>query len=174
MKANSFTLFYCLIYKKLVFSLQRKGRDASVNRRLVVSRILLVDGVLLVILGFLHLLATPLINKWLARELTKEVLTAVSPPFLLNHLVVGVLLIPFGVSTLYSAAGVRAGQLWARGIAMTNSLAVLVMPLLVVILLGKEYFSSAPFLAAAILITCIGVSMFLPLLWLQAGKIKSY
>ena len=121
----------------------------------------------MIILAFIHLLATPLINRWLARELTVDVLTRVSPAFLLDHIVVGILLIPFGVSTLYSAAGVRAGQPWARAIGITNAVAVLTMPFLVAFLMGPEYFSATPFFVAAILITFIGVSMFIPLIWLQ-------
>ncbi len=143
------------------------------DRRKTVSRILLVDGVLLIVLAFIHLLSTPLISKWLARELTKETLTNISPPFLLNHIVIGVLLIPFGVSTLYSAAGVRSGQAWARGIALTNSVAVLIMPLLVATVMGPDYFSATPFMLAAILISIIGVSMVVPLIWLETRRSRS-
>ncbi len=132
----------------------------------LVSKILLIDGILLIVLAFIHLFATPLIDKWLAHQLTAQVLENVSPAFLLNHIVVGILLIPFGVSTLYSSIGVRAGQGWARGIALTNALAVMSMPLLVVILMGPQYFEAPVFLVAAILITVIGLSMILPLIWL--------
>ncbi|MBI4547249.1 MAG: hypothetical protein HY707_04660 [Ignavibacteriae bacterium] len=142
------------------------------NKNTIVSRVLLVDGILLLILAFIHLFSTPLISKWLSRELTAESLSNISPPFLLNHLVVGVLLIPFGISTMYSASGVRAGHPWARGIAITNALAVLILPLIVVVLMGPEYFNSKPFLAATVLITVIGLSMFLTLIWL-AGKSKN-
>lgn len=140
------------------------------DRRYLVSRILLLDGILLIVLAFLHLFSTPLISRWLQRQLTQEVLASVSPAFLLNHIVAGILLIPFGISTLYSAAGVRAGQSWARGIAMTNALAVLAFPLLIVYLVGPQYFSSTPFMIAAILVTFIGVSMFIPLIWLTRRR----
>ncbi|MBI1807920.1 MAG: hypothetical protein HYR76_12820 [Ignavibacteria bacterium] len=148
------------------------------NKHVFIARVLLIDGVLMIVLAFIHLFSTPLISKWLAHELTKETMTTVSPPFLLNHIVVGILLIPFGVSTLYSAAGVRTGQPWARGIAITNSVAVLFLPLLVGILMGPEYYRSTPFLVAAILITVIGVSMLIPLIWLSGrprahGSVKS-
>ena len=136
------------------------------NRWYLVSNILLFDGVLLIVLAFLHLFATPLISKWLSRELTPQTLENISPPFLLNHIVVGILLIPFGVSTLYSAIGVRGGQGLARGIAITNALAVLVFPLLIAWLMGKQYFTAPLFLVATILITIIGITMLLPLIWL--------
>ncbi len=143
------------------------------DKRLVVSRILLVDGVLLVLLAFLHLLSTPIIQKWLARDLTSRVLTSFSPLFLLNHIAIGILLIPFGVSTLYSAAGVRAGHPWARGIAMTNALAILVMPLVVGYMMGIQYYNTPLFLGAAVIITLIGISMFVPLVWLQVRRRNS-
>ena len=140
------------------------------NRRYVVSKILLVDGILLIVLAFVHLFATPLVSKWLARELTPKTLSSISPPFLLNHLVVGFLLIPFGISTLYSAVGVQHGQGWARGIAISNALAVLVLPLLIVYLMGPLYFDAPVFLIAAITIAMVGVSMILPLIWMCNEK----
>ncbi|MBI1804166.1 MAG: hypothetical protein HY033_01320 [Ignavibacteriae bacterium] len=142
------------------------------NKRYIVSKILLVDGILLIVLAFIHLFATPLINKWLAYELTARVLEQVSPAFLLNHIVVGILLIPFGISTLYSSIGVRAGQAWARGIAITNALAVMSMPLLVVMIMGPQYFEARVFLAAAVLVTVIGLTMILPLIWLWGDSRK--
>ena len=138
-------------------------------RRTVVARVLLIDGVLLIILAFIHLLATPVIQTWLNRELTPEKLRNVSPPFFLDHIVVGLLLIPFGVSTLYSAVGVRAGQVWARAVAITNAFSVMIMPLLVLLVMGPEYFSSTASVVAAASITMIGLSMFIPLLWLGSN-----
>ena len=140
------------------------------SRRYLVSQILLVDGILLIFVAFIHLFATPLIGKWLARELTPEALKNISPPFLLDHIVVGILLMPFGISTLYSAAGVRAGQSWARNIAIVNALVVLLMPLLLVVFIGPSYFSAMPFLVAAIIMTCVAISMILPLLWLRKPR----
>jgi len=136
------------------------------SRLHAVSNILLIDGILLIVLAFIHLFATPLINKWLALQLTAQSLENLSPPFLLNHIVVGILLIPFGVSTLYSSIGVRSGHGWARGIALTNAVAVMTLPLMVVIFMGPKYFEAPLFLAASILVTVIGLSMILPLLWL--------
>ncbi len=139
------------------------------NRRYFVSKILLIDGILMILVAFVHLFSTPLIAKWLTRELTPETLASISPAFLLNHIIVGILLIPFGVSTLYSAIGVRAGQAWARGIAMTNAISVLIMPLLIVWLMGTQYFSAPIFLFAAIVMTVVGVTMVLPLIWLAGS-----
>ena len=48
------------------------------SRNDFVARILLVDGILLIVLAFIHLFATPLISKWLARELTDETLKKIA------------------------------------------------------------------------------------------------
>lgn len=143
------------------------------RRRYLVSKILLVDGVLLLVLAFAQFLSTPLINKWLSRQLTEQVLHDISLPYFLNHITVGILLIPFGVSTLFSAVGVRSGQGWARGIALTNALAVLLLPLFVVLLMGPQYFDATLFFIAAIIVIIIGLSMILPLLWLWSNKENS-
>jgi hypothetical protein len=139
-------------------------------RRTIVARILLIDGVLLITLAFVHLLATPIIQTWLTRELTPEKLKQVTPPQFLDNVVVGMLLIPFGVSTLYSAIGVRAGQTWARAVAITNAFSVTVMPLLVILVMGPGYFSTLASVMAAASITSIGLSMFIPLLWLGSTR----
>ncbi len=137
-------------------------------KRAVVSRILLVDGALMIVVAFFHLLSTPLIQTWLSRELNATTLSTVSPAYLLNHLLVGILLIPFGISTLYGAGGVRVGQPWARVIAMTNAIAVLVLPIVVALVMGPLYFNSPIFVIAGGAIVVIGISMFIPLLWIES------
>ena len=70
------------------------------NRRSIVSRILSVTGVLLLIAAAIHLIVTPTLKRViLDRTLTPEQLLIVSPPFLLNHLVMGILLIPIVLAT---------------------------------------------------------------------------
>ena len=84
------------------------------NRRLIVARIISVTGSLLLMVAAIHLLVTPVLKSAiLDRVLTLQELRIVSPPFLLNHIVVGVLLIPLGFISLYTASGIRAGERWA-------------------------------------------------------------
>ncbi len=139
------------------------------GRRTLVSTILLADGVLLIVLGFIHLISAQPVRQWLARSLTSESLGALSPADLMYHVTVGVLLMPFGVSTLYSAAGVRSGQAWARVIAFTNAVAVFLLPLMILWVMGPAYFSATVFLIGAICMTAIGLSMVLALVWV-GGK----
>ncbi len=146
-------------------------QDTSMTfRHVVVSRLLLVDGVLLIVLAFVHLLETPIISTWLSGELTAETLAHVSPLFLYNHIVIGILLIPVGVSTLYIAAGIRIGQPFARIIALINAVTVMFLPLITIFIAGTTPFSELPFVIAAAGITIIGISMFIPLLWLGSDN----
>ncbi len=142
------------------------------GKKYLISKILLADGAVLIILGFLHLVATPLIGKWLSGQLTDTAIRDLPHTFFLDHITVGILLIPFGVSTLFSAIGVRAGQVWARSIAVTNGFTVLLLPLLVVLVMGPGYFDSPLYLIAAVVVTAIGLSMVIPLFWLWDGDVK--
>ena len=84
------------------------------NRRRLASRVLRVVGFLLLVVAGIHLSVTSVLKQTiLDRVLTDEMLPIVSPPFVLNHIVVGLLLIPLGLVTIYSAAGIRAGERWA-------------------------------------------------------------
>ena len=136
------------------------------NRPYLVSKILLIDGVLLIVIAFVLLFATPLIREWMARDLTPQSLSKISPPVYLNHIAAGILLIPFGVSTLYSAIGVRSGQTFARVIALLNAVMVMILPLIVAVLMGRQYFTEPIFLVATVSICVVGVSMVIPLIWL--------
>ncbi len=135
------------------------------GRHIVVARLLLIEGVLLIVLAFVHLLATPIVHQWLYREISP----GANIPLLFYRAFVGVLLMPFGVSTLYSASGVRAGQAWARAIAMTNAFGVISLPV-VLLVLGRQYFTDLSLTIAAILVTIIGLTMFLALLWVGGGE----
>jgi hypothetical protein len=136
-----------------------------VNKQNYVSRILLIDGILIIIIAFIHLFATPLITKWFAQDVSVETLSHLALSSMVNQLV-GILLVPFGLSTLYCAMGVRVGQHFARMIAMINAIAIIIIPLLILILMGPQYLNSALILTADVLMALIGVSMFIFLLWL--------
>ena len=135
-------------------------------KNIIVSRILLVDGILLIIIAFIHILTTPIVGKWFAHDVSVETLSQFVPSALVNQLV-GILLIPFGISMLYCAMGIRAGQHFTRIIALINAGAVIVIPLLILFLMGPEYLNSTFILVADIIMAFIGVSMFILLLWLR-------
>jgi len=135
-----------------------------VNKQNYVSRILLIDGILIIIIAFIHLFTTPIITKWFAQDVSVETLSQFAISSMVNQLV-GILLVPFGLSTLYCAMGVRVGQHFARMIAMINAIAIIIIPLLILILIGSQYLNSTLIFIADVLMALIGVSMFILLLW---------
>ncbi len=129
-------------------------------RRLIVARIMSVTGSLLLMVAAIHLLVTPALKSAiLDRTLTPQELRIVSPPFLLNHIVVGILLIPLGFINLYAASGIRAGERWAWVISLAIGLTILSLPVVLVLVMRTEYFRAVPFLIAAALITIVGITI---------------
>jgi hypothetical protein len=102
---------------------------------------------------------------WLKGQVSGDAIRSISPDLLLSQFI-GIIIIPFGVSTMYSAAGVRSGHNWARRIALTNSISVIIIPLLLLFMGGSQYTASNILLPADIFMSAIGVSMFVILLWL--------
>lgn len=135
------------------------------NKQHIAARVLLADGALLCLVALIHLFDTPLVGMWLNSNLSVESLRSLSPDILLSQFI-GIIIIPFGISTMYSAAGVRSGHHWARRIALTNAAAVVIIPLILFYLGGSQYAASSLLLPADILMIIAGVSMFLILLWI--------
>jgi len=139
------------------------------HRTRIVARTVSVTGVLLLIVAAIHLAVTPALKKAvLDRTLTPEQLSIVQPPFLLNHLVVGILLIPIGFITIYSAPAIRAGERWAWIINFANGLTILSLPIVLALVMPLRDFQALPFLIAAGLITIVGITMTAALLWIRS------
>ena len=103
----------------------------------------------------------------LDRVLTPEELLIVSPPFLLNHIVMGILLIPIGFITIYCASGIRAGERWAWVISLANGLTILSLPIVLGLVMRPEHFRSIAFQIGASLITIVGITMTVALIWVR-------
>src|ERR1700704_2057435 len=139
------------------------------SRTQTVARTVSVTGVLLLIVAVIHLAITPTLKKAiLDRTLTPEQLSIVQPPFLLNHLVVGILLIPIGFITIYSASALLAGERWAWIINFANGLTILSLPIVLALVMPIKDFQALPFLIAAGLITVVGITMTAALLWIRS------
>lgn len=142
------------------------------NKQLASSRILIVQGILILVVAAIHLAATPLLRETMLHRLSPVDFQFGWPPLLLSFVVMGILLIPIGVSTLFCASAIRAGERWAWRIGMTNALAILSLPIVLALTVEKHYFTALPFLIAAILITLVGLSMCLPLWWVRGELIQ--
>jgi hypothetical protein len=139
------------------------------NKRLLASRVVRIVGILLLVVAGIHLAVTPLLKETiLDRVLTDEMTPIVTPPFLLNHVVVGLLLIPLGLVTLYSAAGIRAGERWAWVVSCSIGASLISLPIALVLIMGGGPFDALPFRVAEILVTACAVAMPGVLIWARA------
>lgn len=119
------------------------------------ARLLRVIGVLLTALGVIHLVATPHIPELLSGSSPAVSERAVGP-MLLNHVLVGVLLLPLGYTTWAAAAAAAHGEKWAVRVLLANTLVVLSFPLALLIFMRQpEYYTGPLFLSAVILVGII-------------------
>jgi hypothetical protein len=87
----------------------------------IAARLLRTVGLLLFALGLVHLAATPHIPNLLIGCPASLYRQAVGPT-LLNHVLVGVLLLPLGYTTWLAAAARERGESWATRILMANTM----------------------------------------------------
>jgi hypothetical protein len=135
--------------------------------------ILKVDGILLLTVAGIHLGATPLVLRFVSSQSTPGAYAQIKPPFLLSFVVVGVLLIPVGLSTLFCANPLRHGEPWARTICSFNAVSILMLPLVLILTMPARYFHAIPFLAAAILVLVVAVSMCVPIALARSKPLRS-
>jgi hypothetical protein len=138
------------------------------DKRTISARILTVQGILILVVAAIHLAVTPLLRRTLADQISAADFNFAWPPLALSFIVMGILLIPVGVCTLLCASGIRAGESWSWRVGITNALTVLSLPFVLVFTMERRYFTAAPFLLAAILITLVGASMCWPLWWVRS------
>jgi len=136
------------------------------DRRRLASRVLRVVGFVLLAVAGIHLSVTSVLRQTiLDRVLTDDMLPIVAPPFVLNHVVVGLLLIPLGLVTIYGAAGVRAGERWAWVISWFVGASLMTLPVALVLIMRGGMFDALPFRVAEILVTLSAVAMPAALIW---------
>ncbi len=136
------------------------------GRRRVASRVIAANGVLLLVLGAIHLVATPLLKATvLDPYLTGTSAPIVTPPFLLNHVVVGILLFPLGVILLRCAPGIREGERWAWDIARVVSVAMLGLPIALLAIMSGGFYDAPLFRIAEGLVLVIAANLPATLVW---------
>jgi hypothetical protein len=127
--------------------------------------VLRTAGVLLFALGLLHLAVTPFIIRMLEDGATPGGAGWLSPPMVLNHVVVGILLLPIGGMVTYAAADAAAGARWALVVTRSISLAIAALPPTLFLVMGTRYFHAVPFLIAAITVCLASVALLLAAFW---------
>ena len=81
-------------------------------------------GILLGLLGLVHLYATPHIAELVQRSTSLRAGRWLTPPILLNHVVVGILLLPLGYLLFYAAPHAAAGAAWAKVVVRATAVAI--------------------------------------------------
>jgi hypothetical protein len=122
-------------------------------------RLLRGSGVLLILLGLVHLVATPHISQLIHQLALPDAAALLTPPMLLNHILVGLLLLPLGYLTFYAAPHAAASAKWAQIIVRTTALSVATMPLVLLALMGTRYFGAPMFVLGTILVMAAAVTL---------------
>jgi hypothetical protein len=113
---------------------------------------------LLLLLGIVHLVATPHIAALIRHSTSTGVADNLIPPMLLNHILVGVLLLPLGFLTFYAAP---YADRWAQVIVRTTALTVATLPLTLLWLMGVRYFEAPLFVVGFLLVVAASLTLLL-------------
>jgi hypothetical protein len=127
--------------------------------------ILRFGGVMLIILGILHLAVTPFIARLISENVAETVAIWLTPPMLLNHVIVGILLLPLGILTFYAAPSAAAGERWALIVTRVIAITAATLPLVLSILMGAGYFGAIPFVVATIIVFIAALSLLAAAFW---------
>ena len=122
-------------------------------------RLLRGSGALLVLLGIVHLVATPHISSLIRHSASTSGADRLIPPMLLNYVLVGVLLLPLGYLTLYAAPHSAAGVAWAQVLVRTIAITVVALPLTLLALMGVRYFDAPLFVLGSALVVAAAVTL---------------
>lgn len=122
-------------------------------------------GVVLLVVAAIHLVVTPVLANALAHSVSDEQWQFLRAPTLINHIVVGVLLVPIGVTLIALTGQLRTGARWAWWLAMVHALAVVSLPIVLVAVVPLALFEARPFLIASVLVTLVAVTLPVVLLW---------
>src|SRR5258708_8096144 len=135
--------------------MSRGGRWATVG----------VGGALLMVRGALHLAVTPIIARLIAQDTSPAGAEWLTPPMLLNHVVVGILLLPLGGLTFYAAPGAARGEPWALVVTPVTTIAAAALPLPEFVFMGRRYFAATPFVAATIALCAACLALLAAAFW---------
>jgi hypothetical protein len=122
-------------------------------------RLLRGSGVLLILLGIVHLAATPHIATLIRHSASTAAADRLTPPMLLNHILVGLLLFPLGYLTVYAAPYSAAGLAWAQVIVRTTALTVATLPVTLLVLMGVRYFDAPLFVLGTVLVAAAAATL---------------
>src|SRR4029077_7903708 len=117
------------------------------------------SGVLLILLGIVHLVATPHIATLIRHSASMDAADWLTPPMLLNHILVGLLLFPLGYLTIYAAPYSAAGLAWAQVIVRATALTVATLPVTLLALMGVRYLDARLFVLGTALVVAAAATL---------------
>src|SRR2546429_2947946 len=133
-------------------------------------RLLRGSGLLLLLLGIVHLVATPHIAALIRHSVSQSSADNLIPPMLLNHILVGLLLLPLGFLTFYAAP---YSDRWAHAIVRTIALTVATLPLTLLALMGVRYFDAPLFVLGAALVFAAAATLLVAAFSRSPGKLSA-
>jgi hypothetical protein len=84
---------------------------------------------------------------------------------LLNHVVVGILLLPLGGLIAYAAPHAAKGARWALVVSRVTALTVAALPPTLVLVMGTRDFQAVPFLCATGIVCAASIVLLLAAFW---------
>ena len=133
-------------------------------------RLTQATGILLILLGVIHLIAEPFLIGWSSRQLRSDHAVLVIAAMRLNHILVGILLIPLGLSTFW--AGRALEQSWALRLATMNAITLLCLPILLVTTMPLESLDAGLFRLAILVVigACLAQILALVGVWRSRAR----
>ena len=128
------------------------------NAQRIAARFLRAVGILLIMLGLAHIAATPHIPALLSGS-PPAVYERAMGPILLNHVLVGILLLPLGYTTWIAAASREGNAAWATRTLIANTTVMLALPVLIAVFMRRPYYTSPLFLTGVGLVAIISLLM---------------
>ena len=124
-------------------------------------RLLRGSGALLILLGIVHLAATPHIATLIRHSASMDAADLLTPPMPLNHILVGLLLFPLGYLTVYAAPYSGARVRWAQVIVRATAITVATLPVTLLALMGVRYFDAPLFVLGTALVVAAAATLIL-------------
>jgi hypothetical protein len=129
------------------------------------SIILRFSGCLLFVLGGVHLAVTPFISRMVEQGASPDAAEWLTPPMILNHVVVGVLLLPLGGLVYYAAPHAAQGVRWATVVTRSIAATIVTLPPILFFIMGTRYFTAVPFRIAAGIVCVASLSLLAVAFW---------
>lgn len=145
---------------------------AATRRQVFVAWLFRSLGLILVAVAGIHFAVTSgLVHMLLDGHVDAGQAQIVRQSFLLNHLVVGVLLIPLGLGTVLAARGIAVGDPLSRRVGWLNTLTVLALPVVLVAVMGRaELLGGGPFTVAVFMVLGAAAAMVAGMLLAGRGR----